>query len=462
MKINWKLILRVIAVISLIVAICWVCFQPGFEPLLTFLTAVGAFIGSFFVPDTSTSMEKPHSQNEVSLIDVNCGNKGIDLGNQRLRVSAAFGSYFLGLLEREQNYIPLSGQIECSTDNGQEGLSPIQRIFWSLHNPKGAQILILAADGGMGKSTLASKLVRCLYEQNTVSLILGDSAKSEMADPVSGKLLPYTPAYQTHSGFCKRLCMQLGVPYENDETAVKDIRRRLVDRNAVIVVDNLESVTQGDLLLQTLLRITGRDIRAIVTTRQVNNLLPHEKQFLLVLLHPLQNPEVVSKFVNWHIDQYQQTHPDLIKIRSDTREKKQMQWLIDKSGGVPLLIQLLVSDVARSSWEQMNLLPKVFGIDLLNFLYETRWKELQQINQFGLLAQDILLWINQEQNSNRRVTSKRLTEWAQVRGKSDELSTALTLLHERFLIINNDIQKGNYAIFPSLSEFLLNQRKIVI
>lgn len=66
------------------------------------------------------------------------------------------------------------------------------------------------------------------------------------------------------------------------------------------------------------------------------------------------------------------------------------------------------------------------------------------------------MWLKQEQFSNRRVTSKRLAEWTQARGKSDELPGVLILLHERFLIVNSDSQKGNYAIFPSLSEFLQN------
>ncbi|MCA9978225.1 MAG: hypothetical protein KC413_20835, partial [Anaerolineales bacterium] len=180
---NWKIFLRIIAVVSLGVAIAWAYFDFGFEPILALLGAIATFVISFFVEDvTSPATSLP----QVNLFETDCGNKGIDLAEQRLRVSAAFGAYFTGLLEREESYLPLTGQIDCPTGKGQEGLPPIQRVFWHLQNPKGPRLFIIAADGGMGKSTLASKLVRCLYDQEAVDLILGDSAKSEHIDPVSG------------------------------------------------------------------------------------------------------------------------------------------------------------------------------------------------------------------------------------------------------------------------------------
>ena len=316
----WKTILRIITVLFLLIAIGWAYFGTCFEPLLTVLGAIAAFITSFFVEDTAPiSTQLP---TEVTLFDADCGSKGVDLADQRLRVSSAFGSYFTGLLEREQSYILLTKQVECPTDKGQEGLSSIQRIFWHLQNPKGPRVFILAADGGMGKSTLASKLVRCLYDQEVVDMILGDSAKSEHIDPISGRLLTFTPGYQSISGFYQRLYTQLGVPYENDDVALSDIRRRLVNRRAVIVVDNLETVSGGDELLQALLHMTSRDVRAIVTTRQVIGLGELNKQHLAVHLNSLKETDVVRSFLLWHIEQYQHTHPDLARLREDLADEK--------------------------------------------------------------------------------------------------------------------------------------------
>ena len=450
----WKLILRAIAILTIFIAVGWVIVQPGFEPILAALGAVVALITSFFVEDMS--LHRAHLPADVTLYDVNCGRKGIDLANQRLRVTAAFGSYFTGLLEREQSYIPLSGQIDCPIPKGQEELPPMQRIFWALQNPKGTRVFILAADGGMGKSTLASKLVRCLYDQEAIDLILGDSAKGEQLDPVSGKISELSPGYRSLSGFYRRLCMQLGMPYQSDELALKDIRRRLVNRHAVIVVDNLETVAHGDRLLQALMQMTTRDIRAIVTTRQVTGLDALGAQHMVVHLNSLQDEEAVGEFVRWHIDQFEHTHRALARLRSDTGDKKWMKWLIGRSGGIPLLMQLLISDVARSSWDHMSQRPTMFGVDQLNFLYEARWRELGTLGRAGLLAREILVWLRQEQFTGKRATSKRLAEWAQAKGASDFLTDALSLLHERFLIVNSDPRKGSYAIFPSLSEFLLN------
>lgn len=449
---SWKLILRLLALLALIITIVWAFFEPGFEPVITLVFAISSFITSFFVE--GSSLVKTHLPSDITLYDPACGNDGIDLTDQRLRVSAAFGAYFTGLLERAQAYTPLSGQVDCPALAGQEGLPPIQRIFWHLQNPKGPRVFIIAADGGMGKSTLASKLVRCLYEQETVDLILGDSAKSEHIDPVSGTLASYTPGYKTSSAFYERLCVQLGVPYQNDDLALSDIRRRLVNRHAVIVVDNLETVARDDKLLRALLHITGREIRAIVTTRRVTHLNALDSKYLLVRLNLLQDPAIVSEFLQWHTDQYHLVHPDLAKLENDVKDKRKAAWLVEKSGGIPLLLQLLFSDVARSSWDQMQHLPKLFGTELLNFLYEARWQELSSRGNTGLLAQEMLLWLRQEQYSNRKITGKRLSEWAMSRNQEGEIMEAVTLLHERFLIINNDLQKGNYSILPSLSEFL--------
>lgn len=453
---NWKTFLRIIAVVSLVVAIAWAYFDFGFEPVLTLLGAIATFVISFFIEDASlTATTLPL----VDLFEADCGNKGIDLADQRLRVSAAFGPYFTGLLEREASYLRLTGQIECPAGNGQEGLPPIQRIFWHLQNPKGPRLFIIAADGGMGKSTLASKLVRCLYDQEAVDLILGDSAKSEHIDPVSGERLTFAAGYETMSGFFQRLCTQLGVPYENDEAALTDIRRRLVGRRAVIVVDNLETVEQGDTLLQSLLRITSRDIRAVVTTRHAVGLSSLGRQHLLLHLNPLQDQAIVAEFVRWHIDQHKHTQPDLTKLHADLEDKKRLKWLTERSGGVPLLMQLLLSDIVRSSWDLVQQLPTLFGAELLTFLYAARWKELQKLDNIGQFACQLLQWFKQEQFSNRRITSKRLAEWAKGEHQERMLGEALSLLHERFLIVNSDQKKGNYAIFPSLAEFLESQEE---
>lgn len=450
--ISWKHVIRAISVFMLAVSMLWVFVQPGFEPILAMLGAVSAFIASFFVEDGRSKKERLTS--DVILYEPECGDRKIDLAEQRLRISAAFGSYFTSLLETEESYVSLPGQINCPSRRGQEGLPPIQRIFWTLRDPRGARVVMIAAEGGMGKSTLAAKIVRCLYEREAVDMILGDSAKSKHADPVTGKILDYVPGFTTAAGLCQRLCTQLGLPFENEDQALRDIRARLIGRHAIIVVDNLDTVSHHDPVLKILANLSNREVRSIVTTRKVAEWPALPTQQLLVTLNPLNAHDTVIEFLRWHIDRYRETHPRLANLTTDIQSKNHLDWLIERSGGIPLLLQLLTSNVARSSWTEMRRLPHLFGENLLTYLYEAHWRELEGLDSVGLLAREILLWINQQQFESRKITYKSLATWAQNRYGELELKKAVDELYSRFLLINRDPNGGNFAIVPSLSEFL--------
>src|SRR5262249_43178171 len=101
---------------------------------------------------------------QVILFPTDCGNKGIELAQQRLLISSAFGPYFAGLLERDHSYVDLESQIDSPSLVGQRGLAPLQRIYWALQYPRSHPIVMIAAEAGMGKSTLAARIVRCLYQ----------------------------------------------------------------------------------------------------------------------------------------------------------------------------------------------------------------------------------------------------------------------------------------------------------
>lgn len=387
-----------------------------------------------------------------------CGNKGIDLGQERLLVSTAFGSYFAGLLEREQSYVELKGQIECPLIEGVEKWEPIQRIFWALQQPKGPRLLIIAADGGMGKSTLAAKVVRCLFEEQSVDMILGDSAKTQRVDPATGKLTGIKPGFYSVATFYIRVCEQLGLPSVDDKKqALIAIKDRLFGRRAVIVVDNLETVKRGDELLRSLQTLTTRDIRVVVTTRNVKGIKELTTDILIVQLLPIRELEVVRTFLEWHIRQHQDENPRLQALLDDLKDRKRLRWLIERTGGVPLLIQLVFSDVARFSWEYLEELPHLFGNELLSFLYQARWDELGYLGAEGQMARDLLCWVAKEQYKGKKVTFKRLTQWAQAQGKTDLLTDSLRLLYERFLIVNHNPKHGDFALFPSLVEFVEQQ-----
>lgn len=416
-------------------------------------------IGRFI--DNIGRRRKPPQPSGVSLYPLECGDKGINLGQQRLLVSSAFGTYFAGLLERHHSYVGLKGQIECPAPRGQEALEPLQRIYWALQYSRGPQILVIAAEGGMGKSTLAAKIVRCLFSEGAVDMILGDSAKTQKVDPVSGTVTELMPSYYDVASFFERLCNQLGLPYRPGRTrnrrALGDIRDRIEGRRAVMVVDNLETVSRGEELLDSLQTLCTRDTRVIVTTRKTSGLTPKMSGILVVHLKPLEDFEDAHRFLHWHIQTYSNQHPGLRNLKRDIENKRRVHRLIERTGGIPLLMQLVLSDIARFSWDYIDKLPHLFGKGLLDFLYATRWEELQNLGNDGIVAQHLLRWVAREQYRGKKVTFNRLREWAVENEGIQSPQAALRILQERFLIVNHDPRQGNFALFPSLVEFLHKQ-----
>ena len=60
----WRLTLRVVSILILIVSITWLLFQPGFEPLIGLLTAVAGLLTSFVArPDTNEPSDQPSRNN---------------------------------------------------------------------------------------------------------------------------------------------------------------------------------------------------------------------------------------------------------------------------------------------------------------------------------------------------------------------------------------------------------------
>ena len=350
----------------------------------------------------------------------------------------------------------------CPEPRGQEKLDPLQRIYWTLRYPKGHQILVIAAEGGMGKSTLAAKIVRCLYHEQSVDMILGDSAKTRRVDPISGKVTDLNPIYYNPSTFIERLCTQLELPYKRsrsgNQKALKDLRDRLVGRRAIIVVDNLETLVEYEDLLKALRPLASRDIRVLITTRKESDLVGRASDVFVIHLNPLKSLTDARDFLSWHIRTYSSEHSDLLKLERDIENRKKVQLLLDHTGGIPLLIQLVVSDIARSSWGYIDELPQLFGDALLNFLYEARWNELGTLEGNGEIAKRILIWIASEQSRHRKVTFDRLKQWATENSYLESSQVAIRLLFERFLIVNSDLKQGNFVLFPSLVEFLHRQR----
>jgi len=400
-----------------------------------------------------------HSKAQV--YPVTCGDEGLDLKRYRLFFSVTFGNYFASLLESSNTYLEMPGQIHCPAAGDS---NPLEWIYGTLNDPQGFRIIAIAAGGGMGKTTLAAKIVRCLYQQNAVDLILGDSAKRVEIDPATGLPRTLQPGFKDLDSFYQRLAEQTGLtdyPAQTRwRTIIPDLQARLAGQRALIVLDNLDTVEQGSQLLKSIQELTTRDVRVLLTTREAN---VTDSRTVVVNLNPIarDNISLARSFIVWHITRYQAQNPRLADLRDSLDDKKLIGQLLVKTGGVPLIIQVVLSKIAIEKWSYLNRLPDLLPKELLDFLYKERWDELSARGNSGQLAQDLLWYLATIQYEGRKITSEALREQARLRGKDAYFSDALRMLNENFLLIDREPQSehGNFTIFPSLREFVVQARK---
>lgn len=392
------------------------------------------------------------------LVDPNCGDQRMDLRDNRLLISSAFGSYFTGLLERDHSYVNLRGQVIVEASGFGSIQDPFQKIYWALEHSRGPQVILLAGQGGMGKSTLAAKIIRCLYSQGGIDVIIGDSAKTQEVNPVSGSIKSIDPAYYSVDTFIRRINQQLGLPTPSGRnirtkmlSAIKD---RLEGRRTIVVVDNLETMSKGTDLLTALRYLAGRDLRILITTRTISGLTENMLGLLLIRLQPIKEISAAQDFIRWHIETHLGAHPDLSRITKDLDNKKNIEKLIEKTGGIPLLVQLLVSDIARTSWDRLDKIPHLFGQDLLAFLYDERWKELDTLGDIGKVAQRVLAYVSLSQYEGKKITLNSILEWSKKSETFNVAQESIRVLEQQFLLVNSDQKFGNYSVFPSLSEYI--------
>ncbi|MFN5677944.1 MAG: AAA family ATPase, partial [Roseiflexaceae bacterium] len=320
---------------------------PSLQNTITVLTALFGLLEVYSQRDRIKAFVTPPPPPPP--IDPTCGDRPIDLADQRLHVSLTFGAYFTSLLEKEQLFTDIPGQLVCARAAQSHIHDPLQYAMWTLIDAEGARILLLAAEGGMGKSTLASKLIRCLYAREDIDMILGDSAKRHVINPTTGSVDTIQPGYDSASSFLERVSAQLGLVYQphlSEAQQITNIRDRLIGRRAIIVVDNLESVQHSDKLIAILASLVGRHIRAIITTRVSSGFQESQSHLLSIRIKPLTDITQARNFVQWHIQRFQSDHPRLALLAQHVPSDDHMAWLLRHSGGIPLLIQVLVSEVA--------------------------------------------------------------------------------------------------------------------
>ena len=393
-----------------------------------------------------------------------CGDDGLDLKKERLYFSVTFGGYFASLLESPNTYLDMPGQIHCPVAGETH---PLEWIYGTLNDPVGFRLVTIAAGGGMGKTTLAAKIVRCLYSQNAIDLILGDSAKRTEIDLTTGLPRDVHPGFGDLDSFYRRLAAQTGLTNYPESVGwraiVSDLKARLAGQRALVVLDNLddfgndeEKRWERNVLFESIQPLLGRDVRALITTRKADITASNA---VIVNLNPIARDDVAlaRRFVSWHIDRFVSLNPRLANLRNVLDDKKQMRRLLEKTGGIPLIIQVVVSRIALEKWGYLDRLPELLPGELLDYLYREHWDELSALGDVGRLAHDLLWYMASTNYSGRKVTGDVLRERARLAGQESLFSDALRLLIERFLIVDREptSKSGDFVIFPGLREFVL-------
>lgn len=420
------------------------------------LAIVAAFvvilnISLFFYQRHRASQTEQHVPRDDIYSD-GCGDEPLDLERERLFISTAVGTYFASLLESPVGYISIPDQIQCQIPNNLKALSPFQSVIHRLNERRGIDVVVIAADAGMGKSTLAAKIIRCLYSRRYYDRILGDSAKSEVVEFSTAETRSEKPGFVDPATFYQRLAEQLGI---TEDLAVefgsaKFIRDSIAGMGrTLVVIDNLEDIEEGSQLLKAIKEIVGADIKAIITTRKMFD-VGLGAGTLVVNLNPITQPQAVIQFALWHIDNFAETNPGLEGLRSSIN-RTNAKLLVQKSGGVPLVMQLLLSDVVDKTWAYLEQIPHIeVSHEMLEYLYRRRWQELHQAAEAGALALDILRFIANRQERRQRTYLPDLVERF---GQTSAIGKSIELLRQHFLLVARPAT-GEFVIYPVLVQFI--------
>lgn len=392
---------------------------------------------------------------------ITCGDAAFDLEFRRPYISQAFGSYFASLFEITQGYIQLDKQIQVSETPETYLFPPLLKIQYLLRLPRGPKTIFISGAGGIGKTTIAIKLLKCLLSERDADIILGGSAKTAYVDIKSGRINSIETDFSSALSFYRRLYQQLALPELSDiqkpKVLIQKIQKqvRMNGYKAIIVLDNLETLDNDDTQrLMTILKpLLGRDIRALITTRELET-LPRDSQ--VVYLNPLLDAAVTQQFIHWHIQQYQTTIKELQRMASELNQER-TQKLLDMSGGIPLVMQLLLSAVAIYSWDYLNQDMPLSG-QILDFLYQQHWSNLAQLGEIGQIAQQLAIFIVSRQRNGQATYLEDIFHWA-TSSNIDLWREAHRQLEQRFLIVRRNTSLGDFITFPSFMDFVEAQVK---
>lgn len=366
-----------------------------------------------------------------------------------------FGSYFFAVCTTVGRYHDVQSR------NSRIGLN---RVFDTLSDSKGPRVVILWAEGGMGKTTLASHIVRTTYlQEKWFSVLVGGSAKQQSY--IDGQLKTYNDAVLTYSSLLNLMGQQFGVANINKIASIEEkisfLQRKLRNQKALLLVDNLETISNTEEIVDGLTRMVANTngSKVLITTRdgRLNG-----RDILPIHLDPFTVEEGLE-FAKWYVhirgfDKY-----SAMPFSSNT-----LREVVEVTGGSPLAIEQVISQAAIIGGKALENIRNVSGDwqKFYDFLFTNIYEELR----LNIGAKRVLWYVA---SLHRPSTLEDLINLAKEEGFYDDLETIIKTLvgldllkigtlfsapDQSYQYLKEKASMTLYSVSPMLTNFILRNK----
>ncbi len=318
----------------------------------------------------------------------------------------------------------------------------LDHLLRLLASPGASSLILLDGIGGIGKSSLADALLRTVIAQDTFAGVAWISAQQQSFH-LDGRLSPLPRAALTADAFVDELAdclLAARAAALSREQKLAELRNLLDQAAHLIVVDNLEMVSDTDRLLPTLRQIAGRS------------------KFLLVSRHSFYAEPGI-----YHLRLPELAATDALRLVRQEAELRNLAELAeapdahllpiyDTVGGNPLALRLIVGLV------HIHPLPEILADlaaargdtveSLYVYIYRRAWECLDELCRRALLAMPLV--------SERGGSPDFLAEISQL--PIEDLRNALGILVNLNLVDSRgDLHQRRFTIHNLTRSFLLEQ-----